>query len=143
MRRSVQLMRPNVARLASVLVVLACTRQIPPPVESTGVVATGRLEVLGAPPPELETLPCNLEPTLRSTSGEWAAVITFSNQRTEPIELIWLDYAGKRRSYGPLAAGASRVQGTYATHPWIIATRSGACLEIRVPRVPRFRVTIH
>jgi hypothetical protein len=92
--------------------------------------------------PELEVLPCDREPTLRSTSGDVPASVRFLNQRTEPIELIWLDYDGKRKSYGAVPAGSTHEQKTFLTHPWIIATSSGTCLEIRVPRAARYRVTI-
>jgi hypothetical protein len=92
--------------------------------------------------PELEPLPCDREPTLRSTSGDVPATVRFLNQRSEPVELIWLDYDGKRKDYGSVPAGSIHERRTFLTHPFVIATSSGACLEIRVPRAPRYRATI-
>ncbi|MES1177015.1 MAG: hypothetical protein ABUL62_22020 [Myxococcales bacterium] len=91
---------------------------------------------------ELATVTCEAEPTLRSTSGDSPVLVRFLNLRAEPVELIWLDYDGKRKSYGTLAAGAAREQQTYLTHPWMIANASGACIDIRMPRATGYQTTI-
>jgi hypothetical protein len=132
----------RVASIASLFALSACAAQIRPPVESTGVVGPDALELRGAPRTELEALPCDLEPTLRSTNSDAPAVVKFVNQRTEPVELIWLDFNGRRKSRGLLAPGATRDQRTFLTHPWVISTPSGSCVGVRLPRAPHFDATI-
>lgn len=44
------------------------------------------------------------------------------------LTLFWLNFQGKRVSYGDVAAGATKDQGTYLTHPWVVADRAGQCL---------------
>lgn len=86
---------------------------------------------------ELIVLRCDAEPSLRSIKGDAPVVVQFSNLRADAVELFWLDYDGQRKSYGLLSAGATREQRTYLSHPWLIASTSGACLEIRAPRAQR------
>jgi hypothetical protein len=92
--------------------------------------------------PELERLPCSAEATLRSTRADTQALVRFTNQRKDSVELFWLDYNGKRKSYGVIPAGQAQVMQTYLTHPWLIADSLGACLEIRMPDAGRYRITI-
>jgi hypothetical protein len=119
----------------------ACTAEIRPPADSKGV-SPDALELRGAPPTELESLPCDLEPTLRSTNSDAPAVIKFVNQRTESVELIWLDFDGHRKSYGFLAPGSTRDQRTFLSHPWVVSRPSGTCVDIRLPRAPHFDAVI-
>jgi hypothetical protein len=47
------------------------------------------------------------------------------------LTVYWLDYEGKRIVYGALPAGGETfTQGTYLTHPWIIANPDGNCLVL-------------
>jgi VHL beta domain len=92
---------------------------------------------------ELATVTCGAEPSLRSTSGDAPVLVRFVNLRAEPIELIWLDYDGKRKSYGTLNAGETREQRTFLTHPWLVANLQGVCLDIRIPRASGYQATIH
>jgi hypothetical protein len=131
------------SRVGSLLVLLTVgCATAKPVVESRWGVAPDALESRDELLPELEPLQCDREPNLRSTSGDVPAMVRLINQRREQVELIWLDYDGKRKSYGPIAAESTREIRTFLTHPWIIATPSGTCIEIRVPRAPRYRVTI-
>jgi hypothetical protein len=57
-----------------------------------------------------DILSCDLEQSLRSTTSDARAVMTFVNQRSEFVELFWLDFDGHRKSYGALAPGATTIQ---------------------------------
>jgi dipeptidyl aminopeptidase/acylaminoacyl peptidase len=54
--------------------------------------------------------------------------ITFVNRSRGDVELLWLDAAGQRRSYGTLRAGQQRVQHTYEGHVWLIVDSGGGQL---------------
>jgi hypothetical protein len=92
--------------------------------------------------PELERMSCDLESKLHSTAGDVPAVVRFVNQRGEDVQLLWLDYDGQRKSYGSIRAGATLDKETFLTHPWVIASPEGLCIEIRVPGVSRSRATL-
>ena len=92
--------------------------------------------------PELEALSCDLEPTLRSVRGVVPTVLRLENGRAETLQLFWLDYEGKRKSYGSVAPASIREMRTFLTHPWVLVSPSGACVEILLPRAARFHATI-
>jgi dipeptidyl aminopeptidase/acylaminoacyl peptidase len=54
----------------------------------------------------------------------------FINHTTGPVELFWLDFDGKRKSYGKIAAGKARDMSTYAGHVWLIANEAGKALAV-------------
>jgi len=93
----------------------------------------------------LQPYSCSLEHHLQSLSGSdgptppsTATSINFVNNSGQPRKIIWLDYSGNRVLYNTLSGGTSYVQGTYLTHPWVIAVdngvndTNGACLAIYV-----------
>lgn len=43
-----------------------------------------------------------------------------------------LSYEGKRVFYQQVPPGESRSQGTWVTHPWILADLNGTCLKLFV-----------
>jgi hypothetical protein len=130
-----------VGAFSSIILGNACATAHPK-AESRSAVSYDSLEVRDDSLPELQPMRCELEATLRSISADVPAVVRFSNERDEEVELFWLDYDGKRKSYGPIAAKSTREQRTFLTHPWVISTLSGECIDVRVPRAPRYRVTI-
>ncbi|MCX7009265.1 MAG: DPP IV N-terminal domain-containing protein, partial [Kiritimatiellaeota bacterium] len=62
------------------------------------------------------------------TGGE--TTLHFINRTTGPVELFWLDFGGKRKSYGKIAAGKTRDMSTYAGHVWLIANEAGKALAV-------------
>ncbi len=62
------------------------------------------------------------------TGGETS--LHFVNRTTGPVELFWLDFSGKRRSYGKIAAGQARDMSTFAGHVWLITNAAGKSLEV-------------
>jgi dipeptidyl-peptidase 4 len=62
-------------------------------------------------------------------NGE-ATELTFANRTDGPVEMFWLDSAGKRVSYGIVAAGAELNLSTYAGHVWAAANGAGETLVV-------------
>lgn len=75
-------------------------------------------------------LPCSQEASLRSHATPTSTQITFTNESTATVKVYWLNYSGVRVLYRQLLPGRSYVQGTYVTHPWVVANSTGACIGI-------------
>jgi len=58
--------------------------------------------------------------------------LTFDNESGQDVELFWHNYNGDEVSYGVIGAGQTRLQGTYATHPWTVVGLSDASAELVV-----------
>ena len=94
---------------------------------STGVIAESSS---GGPPPQsLPELDCMDEGLLSSMGGD-PAEITWHNESGELRRIFWLSFMGDRVSYGQLDPGGTAVQGTFATHPWLIANDMDECITI-------------
>jgi len=65
--------------------------------------------------------PVALDTTFVSTSGSIPAQIDFVNHLSYAVDVYWINYSGNRVFYNDLAAHSNYVQGTFITHPWIIA----------------------
>jgi len=66
----------------------------------------------------------------RSEKGSKAAVVEVVNKaKTQPVDLYWIDYKGKRVFYAKVQPGARIKQQTYRSHPWIITNQKGRCLD--------------
>lgn len=57
-------------------------------------------------------------PSLRSISSLVPTQVTFRNQTSVPVKVLWIDYNGREVLYRTLAPGEFYVQAAYATHPW-------------------------
>lgn len=58
----------------------------------------------------------------RASAGQGAETqVRWVNRLPEPVSLIWVDPAGRRRAYGQVAPGQMRMQHTYAGHVWLVA----------------------
>jgi hypothetical protein len=47
------------------------------------------------------------------------------NHTTAPVTVYWIDYDGHRKSYGEILPGASQLQNTFVSHPFVIVDRNG------------------
>ena len=92
--------------------------------------------------PELEPLPISAEPTLRSHVSDQDTEVEFVNGRSEAVVIYWLDFGGRRIRYHRLPPGASYVQPTFVTHPWVITTTDNRPLVIIQPTSEPRRITI-
>lgn len=67
----------------------------------------------------LDPLPLDRLPRV-SPSSERAAEIAFVNDTKHAIELMWLNFDGKRQSYGRVPSKARQEIQTFAGHIWIV-----------------------
>jgi hypothetical protein len=71
---------------------------------------------------------CN-EQGLRSQKSDKPTTIEFINKSKRTISVYWIDFKGKRKLYHTLRPGQRVGQETFRTHPWIMTTERGRCLE--------------
>lgn len=76
---------------------------------------------------------CTERDTLRSQHSREPTKITFVNNSGMYRALLWIDFDGALKDYGGLNSGESRAFETFRTHPWMIATGPGDCLQIFLP----------
>ena len=62
----------------------------------------------------------------KSLQGTVRTDIRFVNKTSGAVKIYWLDYTGKRVFYKTLAAGASYLQPTWVTHPWVAIDAAGS-----------------
>lgn len=79
------------------------------------------------------TVSCSKERTLRSIHSREPTTITFINTSKSYRSLNWMDFKGMSQSYGGLNSGEKKTIKTFRTHPWVIATGPGDCLQIFMP----------
>jgi hypothetical protein len=60
-----------------------------------------------------------------SISGDQPSQITFDNQSGRTAQIWWLDYDGNYVYYTSVEDGASWLQETWITHPWVMTDTSG------------------
>jgi hypothetical protein len=74
------------------------------------------------------------EPNMRSLNSNFPTNVSFVNLRNTPIHLWWLNFEGKRVSYGTVQPYGRQEMNTYETHPWVIvAEGSNQALGIWLP----------
>ena len=92
---------------------------------------SGRLEPPEVQVTDLTPLPPDQEGQVRSLDGQPATQVIFLNETGEMLRLFWLDFDGKRQSYGEIPPGAQS-QGTFATHAWLVEKQDGRPLGIYI-----------
>ena len=76
---------------------------------------------------------CSERNTLRSEHSREPTKITFVNQSGMYRAIMWIDFDGTLKDYGGLNSGEELSLDTFRTHPWMIATGPGDCLQIFLP----------
>lgn len=76
---------------------------------------------------------CTERNTFRSEHSREPTKITFVNQSGMYRAIMWIDFDGTLKDYGGLNSGEEIVLDTFRTHPWMIATGPGDCLQIFLP----------
>jgi beta-lactamase regulating signal transducer with metallopeptidase domain len=76
---------------------------------------------------------CSAERSLKSEGAGAAIRILIENETGGDIQLYNLDADGNRAAHGMIADHRSTVVWTSVNSPWIVADRSGQCLEIVLP----------
>jgi hypothetical protein len=79
--------------------------------------------------PQLD--PVALDTTYQSINSNQLAMIEFVNLEPFSVAIYWIDYSGTRVLYNAeLTAGASFLESTFLTHPWVVAqANTGATLD--------------
>jgi hypothetical protein len=103
---------------------------------------SGRLKPAPVEVVDLKRLPPEAEATTRSQADQPATTVVFINRTDRPIERFWLDFDGKRKSYGIIPPGGIASQSTYVTHAWLLTDPDGKVLGIWVPERAVGRVVI-
>jgi hypothetical protein len=80
-----------------------------------------------------DVVACSNEQHLKSQDGSAPIQILFYNGSGEDIQLYNLDSGGKRMAHGVVGDNMSSSVLTSVGSPWVIADRSGQCLEIVLP----------
>jgi hypothetical protein len=73
---------------------------------------------------------CSGEGSIRSASSTSEVLITFVNDTTADLKIIWLSFSGSSELYVTLPPGSEAGQLTYKGHYWLIASSAGKCLGI-------------
>ena len=75
-----------------------------------------------APAPKftIAFVPYSLVKDIPHSGGGQNTSVTFDNRLKKGIKLWWIDGGGGRHSYGEVAAGKTKTQGSYAQHVWLI-----------------------
>jgi hypothetical protein len=77
---------------------------------------------------------CPAAGNIRSVDSKSRAIVNFSNNSGKTLDIVWLDYDGKRKTYRTLKNGEVYEQQTFVGHPWLIVDQRGACLGVYWPR---------
>jgi hypothetical protein len=85
---------------------------------------------------------CSDEATLRSTTSERSAFITFSNNSHHMVNIYWLNYAGKRAIHLAVSPGSVESENSYVTHPWVVTDEANNCIGIIFPSLSTPTVNI-
>jgi hypothetical protein len=73
---------------------------------------------------------CQSESSSHSLNSNTPTSYTITNHTSETLTLFWLNFQGQRVKYFDLAPGAKQSQGTFVTHPWVVADPHGTCLRL-------------
>jgi hypothetical protein len=69
----------------------------------------------------------------RSKNNNTPAKVTFVNTSGMYRSLLWLDFKGQPTSMTGLNPGEQVTVETFVTHPWMVATGPGDCLQLFMP----------
>jgi hypothetical protein len=70
---------------------------------------------------------------LKSKNSNTPTTITFVNGASTMRGIMWLGFDGQPKDYANLQVGESVTLQTFLTHPWMVVTGPGDCLEIVMP----------
>lgn len=76
-------------------------------------------------PPERSLPPQSPDVSRRSEGKGDEISLTFVNRAEGEVELFWLDFRGKRRSYGKITVGGKNTLQTFAGHVWLVLDSKG------------------
>ena len=72
----------------------------------------------------------------RSYDGTSKLTVSFVNNFSGPVEIVWLNYEGQQVSYGIIEPNQVWKQQTMINHPWVfISTSTRSCIGFYNPKV--------
>jgi len=72
----------------------------------------------------------------RSYDGSSKLTVSFVNNFSGPVEVVWLNYEGQQVSYGIIEPNQVWKQETMVSHPWaFISPKTGNCIGYYNPKV--------
>lgn len=72
----------------------------------------------------------------RSYNGVSKLTVSFVNNFSGPVELVWLNYEGTQVSYGIIQPNETKKHATMVSHPWaFISPTTGNCIGYYNPKV--------
>ena len=77
-----------------------------------------------------QPLPSQADLPRRSRHTGEATTIAFCNRSAVEVELFWLAFDGRRRSYGKIVPGGRRPMSTYEGHVWLVLDAQGRELAL-------------
>src|SRR5688572_28842207 len=83
--------------------------------------------------PLARSVGCDAESSTKSKEGRVATAVNIVNRSDQVVHVYWLNYSGARADWGIVNPGETRRQGTFLTHPWLLADPSGNCLGLYLP----------
>ncbi len=86
---------------------------------------------------------CGAEATSHSLNSNTGTSFNLINHAPVTLTLFWLSFQGQRVKYQDVPPGQTRHQGTYLTHPWVVADPAGRCIDLfLVPTATPIDVTV-
>ena len=80
-----------------------------------------------------QEISCSESGKLRSQKSDVAALVTFVNNSSMYRSIQWIDFEGGFKDHGGLNPGERLTVETFVSHPWMVATGPGDCLQIFLP----------
>ena len=72
----------------------------------------------------------------KSYDGTSKLTVSFVNNFSGPVEIVWLNYEGQQVSYGIIEPNQVWKQQTMINHPWVfISTSTRSCIGFYNPKV--------
>ena len=90
----------------------------------------------------LSSEPIGDESIIKSHNSDERCYIAFRNETEQALSYHWLDFEGKRVSYGQIYPHSVAGMDTYATHPWVVLDDDEQVLGIFIPQDPHSLVVL-
>ena len=112
-----------------------------PGLQAPSAVSTLKIDCVTAPDPD-GTLIASGDPytTAQSLNSDTPTLVRFTNATCTSVSVYWLNFAGERVLYATLDPGASYVQPTCLTHPWVLVRATDSAPIASFMPIPTYGV---
>lgn len=97
---------------------------------------------VAAPAGSAREISCSELRSVRSLNSDASTRVTFVNTSGAYRSIHWVNFKGELQSYGGVNSGDEVTYDTFVTHPWMIATGPGDCLQVFLPDTAPARITL-